>query len=65
MYRSNALDWHYYYTARQTACPVVLMENGYTTSPYDVSHMLNDESVQIKAQAMAQGIANYFLLINE
>ena len=65
VYRSNALDWHYYYTARQTACPVVLMENGYTTSPYDVSHMLNDESVQIKAQAMAQGIANYFLLINE
>ena len=64
VYKSNGLDWHYYYTARQTACPVVLMENGYTTSPHDVSHMLNDESVQIKVKAMAQGIANYFLLIN-
>lgn len=64
VYKSNDLNWHYYYTARQTACPVVLMENGYTTSPHDVSHMLNDESVQIKVKAMAQGIANYFLLIN-
>ena len=65
VYQNNALDWHYYYTARQTACPVVLMENGYTTSPHDVSHMLSDESVQIKVQAMAQGIVNYFLLINQ
>ncbi len=65
VYKHNDLDWHYYYTARQTACPVVLMENGYTTSPHDVSHMLNDESVQIKAEAIAQGIANYFLLINQ
>ena len=64
VYKHNDLDWHYYYTARQSACPVVLMENGYTTSPHDVSHMLNDESVQIKIQAMAQGIANYFLMIN-
>lgn len=65
VYQNNGLDWHYYYTARQPVCPVVLMENGYTTSPHDVSHMLNDESVQIKAQAMAQGIVNYFLLINK
>ena len=64
VYKNNSLDWHYYYTARQPVCPVVLMENGYTTSPYDVSHMLNDESVQTKIKAMAQGIANYFLLIN-
>lgn len=65
VYKHNDLDWHYYYTARQTACPVVLMENGYTTSPYDVGHMLNDDSVRIKVQAMAQGIVNYFLLINQ
>ena len=64
VYKKNSLDWHYYYTARQPVCPVVLMENGYTTSPHDVSHMLNNESVQIKVKAMAQGIANYFLLIN-
>lgn len=63
VYQKNSLDWLVYYTSRQTACPVVLMENGYVTSPYDVSHMLNDESVQIKAEAAAQGVANYFLSI--
>ena len=64
VYKNNRLDWHYYYTARQTVCPVVLTENGYTTSPYDVSHMLSDDSVQQKANALAKGIAQYFLKIS-
>jgi N-acetylmuramoyl-L-alanine amidase len=64
VYKNNRLDWHYYYTARQTVCPVVLTENGYTTSPYDVSHMLSDDSVQQKANAIAKGIAQYFLKIS-
>ena len=64
VYQNNRLDWHIYYTARQTVCPVVLTENGYTTSPYDVSNMLNDESVQIKAEAISTGIVQYFLKIS-
>ena len=63
VYAHNRLDWLVYYTSRQTACPVVLTENGYVTSPHDVSHMLSDASVLIKAQAIAQGVADYFLAI--
>ena len=31
----NRLDWHYYFVARMSDCPVVLTENGYMTSALD------------------------------
>ena len=63
VYTKNSLKWHYYYVARQTNCPVVLTENGFMTNDAELIKMM-DESVQlVKAQAMARGIAQYFLSI--
>ena len=39
----------------------MLTENGFMTHPYDVTRMLNEETIAIKADAMVQGIVNYFL----
>ena len=64
-YKSSLLTWHNYYVARMSTCPVVLTENGYMTNLYDLNNTLNTESIKIKAVAMAQGIADYFLLINK
>ncbi len=64
-YKSSFLTWHNYYVARVSACPVVLTENGYMTSQYDLSNAISAQTVQKKAVAMAQGIADYFLLINK
>lgn len=61
LYRDYRQIWFYYYVSRQTACPIVLTENGFMTHPYDVTRMLNEETIAIKADAMVQGIVNYFL----
>ena len=61
LYRDYRQIWFYYYVSRQTACPIVLTENGFMTNPYDVTRMLNEETIAIKADAMVQGIVNYFL----
>lgn len=63
-YRSSLLMWHNYYVSRQTACPVVLTENGYMTNLEDLNGTLDKGIITKKAQAMAQGIADYFLEIN-
>ena len=65
VYKSSLLTWHNYYVARMSTCPVVLTENGYMTNLYDLNNTLNSEVIQKKAVAMAQGIADYFLLINK
>lgn len=65
IYDDHTMYWHYYYVARETACPVVLLENGYMTNAKDLANML-DEAVQVqKAQAIARGIARYFLAISK
>jgi len=61
IYRKNQLKWHYYFVARQTNCPVVLMENGYMTNPQDLADMQNEAVLQKKAEAMAKAVADYFL----
>lgn len=63
VYKSSGLGWHVYFTARQTTCPVVLTENGYMSSPYDLGNMTSNEGVDAKATALAKGIADYFLAI--
>ena len=45
-------------------CPVVLMENGYVSSPYDAANMLDPVAIETKAKAMARGIAKYYLELN-
>ncbi len=65
VYKSSVLTWHNYYVARQSCCPVVLTENGFMSNAEDLAGMLNPAVIATKAKAMAQGIADYFLLINQ
>ncbi len=65
IYNSSEMRWSNYYVARQTVCPVVLTENGYMTNQSDLSGTLDPVVIQKKAVAIAQGVADYFLLINK
>ncbi len=60
VYNKTLLDWHIYYVARQTTCPVVLLENGFVTNQFDLQNMLNENALGKKADAMAQAVLNYF-----
>ena len=64
IYKKFLLSWHVYFMARESTCPIVLMENGYVTSPYDAANMLDPVAVETKAKAMARGIARYYLELN-
>ncbi len=55
--------WHVYYVGRQTCCPVVLTENGYMSNDTDLSVILSSRMVQLKAEALAQGVVDYLLSI--
>lgn len=59
----NRLDWHYYFVARVSDCPVVLTENGFMTSPIDHVGIVDHDTNVRKAQAIARGTAQYFLSI--
>lgn len=63
--RVRELNWHYYYTARVTTCPVVLTENGFMSNANDYSGILSAEVTDKKVKAMTQGIVDYFNLINK
>lgn len=52
--------WHYFYTCRQTDCPVVLTENGFMTNPTEFSDMIRDDFNLNCAKALTQGIVDYF-----
>lgn len=65
VYQKSSISWHNYYVARQTMCPVVLTENGYMSNAYDLQTTLDKTAITKKAVAIAKGIADYFLLINE
>lgn len=61
LYNSYQMIWFYYYVSRQTACPIVLTENGFMSNVDDVANMLTEEALNAKADAMVQGIVNYYL----
>lgn len=65
VYAQSSLAWHNYFVARQTCCPVALTENGYLTNQHDLNNTIDDGALTQKARAMAQGVADYFLKINE
>ncbi len=66
IYTKTWLKWSVnYFMMRQTVCPVVLTENGYLSNLDDLAAMLDDTKVQAKAQAIAKGVADYFLTINK
>lgn len=62
IYSRCNVGWHVYYMGRQTYCPVVLTENGYMSNPAEMDTIANQEITVKKAQAIAQGVANYYLL---
>ncbi len=64
IYPRSDLRFYLYYLARHTTCPVVLTENGYMSNTQELEQMLLLEANQRKAQALAQGISDYFLEIN-
>lgn len=65
VYKTVSTNWHVYFVSRETTCPVVLMENGYVSSPYDAANMLDPAAILKKAQAMTRGIAAYYLELNQ
>lgn len=56
----NRLDWHYFFLARATVCPVVLTENGYMTNSKDFASIVSDDGMKKKAKAIVKGVADYF-----
>ncbi len=61
----NRLEWHYYFVARMSNCPVVLTENGFMSNSYDMSHITSDSQITLKAKAIAAGTVDYFLSIKQ
>ncbi len=51
---------HYYYVSRITTCPTVLTENGFMSNRNDYNNIINDESSDKKADAIVDGILDYF-----
>ena len=65
IYQKDAqTHWNPFYMIRQSVCPVVCLENGFMTNPTDLAGMHDEATVQRKAEAIAQGIVNYFLSIS-
>ena len=59
----SRFEWHYYYVARMSNCPVVLTENGFMTNQKDFAGIVSDSMNEQKAAAIVKGIANYFLSV--
>lgn len=57
----NRLEWHYYFVARMSDCPVVLTENGFMRNPADHRGIVSDLTNWKKAKAITKGVAQYFL----
>ena len=55
------MAWNQYFLARQTVCPVVLAENGYMSNRWELDRIADEEIMQQKAEALVQGIVNYYL----
>ena len=64
IYRNVNAIWYYYNVSRQTVCPIVLTENGVMTNITDLMGMLDEATILKKAQAMTQGVVNYYLELN-
>lgn len=64
VYSSSIMNWHHFFLARQTVCPVVLTENGYMSCDAALDKTLDQSSIDAKALAIAKGVADYFLEIN-
>ena len=60
IYKRTGIGWHYYYTARESVCPVVLTENGFMSNKYDYKNAIKSKVNRRKAKAITKGIVQYF-----
>jgi N-acetylmuramoyl-L-alanine amidase len=66
VYTRTVLQWSAaYFMCRQPVCPTVLTENGFMSNAEDAADMIDPAKVELKAAAMAQSVADYFLAINK
>ena len=66
IYTKSRYQWSVnYFMMRQTVCPVILTENGYMSNLNDLVAMVDPAKIQTKAEAIAHGVADYFLSINK
>lgn len=66
VYTKSRYQWSVnYFMMRQTVCPVILTENGYMSNLNDLIAMVDPAKVTTKAEAIAHGVADYFLSINK
>ena len=63
IYTKTYKEWHYFYLARVTSCPVVLVENGFISNPTDFKGISSYKTNVKKAKNIAQSVANYFRTI--
>ena len=61
--KSGGVSWHYFNLSRVSACPVVLMENGFLTSSSDYKKIKSASFKKQYINALADGIMNYFIAI--
>lgn len=59
-YAQTEKEWHYFFLARVTSCPVVLTENGFISNPNDFAGISDEYTNVLKARAIAQGVLDYF-----
>ena len=60
IYKKNSLNWHYFYLARVSTCPVVLTENGFISNKSEYSGIVSEAINAKKVQAITKGVVNYF-----
>lgn len=64
VYHRGKMSWNTYFLARQTVCPVVLAENGYMSNTWEMDRIADSALMQEKAEALVQGIVNYYLQLS-
>ncbi len=59
-YSKTQKDWHYFFLARVTSCPVVLTENGFISNQNDFNGIISENVNLSKAKSITQGVLDYF-----
>lgn len=60
IYGKTQIGWHYFYLARVTSCPVVLIENGFISNSQDFAGISDENTNNAKADAITLGVLDYF-----
>lgn len=59
-YTVTQKSWHYFYLARVSSCPVVLTESGFISNEQDFVGIIDENTNNLKAKAITDGILDYF-----